>query len=106
MDPDLSVNAPPATEQPEGDFVASPSDKQAVADLGSCLYLGPRGQRCSNPASASGFCPRHQPDGTFSGTPTATPLVSPRRVGAILTILALLWPLVADIIRALIRLFR
>jgi hypothetical protein len=106
MDWDLSVNAPPAIEQPEGDFLPSPGEKRAEAGLGSCLYLGPRGQRCSNRASASGFCPRHQPDGIFSGTPSGTPLLSPRRVGAILTILALLWPLLADIVRALIRLFR
>jgi hypothetical protein len=33
-------------------------------------------------------------------------LVSPRRLGAILTIMALLWPLLADIVRALIRYFR
>jgi hypothetical protein len=106
MDWDLSVNAPPATEPPQGDFVVAPSEKKAPDDLGPCLYLGPAGQRCSSRATASGFCRRHQPDGILSGTPADTPLVSPRRLGAILTIMALLWPLLADIVRALIRYFR
>jgi len=106
MDWDLSVNAPHATERPQGDGAILPAEKNTATDLGPCLYLGPAGQRCSGRATASGFCRRHQPETPPSGTSADTPLVSPRRVGAILTILALLWPLLADIVRALIRYFR
>src|SRR5216684_4225152 len=100
MDWDLSVNAPPAPELTEGDSVVAPGEIIAAADLGPCLYLGPAGQRCTSRATASGFCRRHQPDVKLSGAPADTPLLSPRRVGAIFTILALLWPLLADIVRA------
>jgi len=106
MDWDLSVNAPPGTEPTQGDSVVAPGQKIAAADLGPCLYLGPAGQRCNSRATAGGFCRRHQPDANLPGTPADTPLLSPRRVGAIFTILALLWPLLADIVRALIRYFR
>ena len=106
MDWDLSVNAPPGTEPTEGDFIAAPGEKMTAADLGPCLYLGPAGQRCTSRATASGFCRRHQPDVKSSGAPLDTPMLSPRRVGAIFTILALLWPLLADIVRTLIRYFR
>ena len=106
MDWDLSVNAPPATEPTQGDSVVAPGEKVAAADLGPCLYLGPAGQRCTSCATTSGFCRRHQLNPNLPGTPADTPLLSPRRVGAIFTILALLWPLLADIVRALIRYFR
>lgn len=110
MDWDLSVNAPIATDPPEQDFLAPDSANQAATDFGPCLYLGPAGQRCGGRAAANGFCRRHQPDSRFlkesGGIGPATPLLSPRRVGVIFTILALLWPLLADIIRELIRFLR
>ena len=106
MDWDVSVNARPAKEEREGGFPDEPADKPASTDLGPCLYLGPTGQRCNSRATVNGFCRRHQPDAPSSGAPSDTPLASPRRVGAVLTILALLWPLLADIVRALIRYFR
>jgi hypothetical protein len=106
MDWDLSVNARPATQAPRDDLVVVPGQNRAAADLGPCLYLGPAGQRCADRATASGFCRRHQPEVKASGAPVETPLLSPRRIGAIFTILALLWPLLADIVRALIRYFR
>jgi hypothetical protein len=105
MDWDVSVNAPPAMEPPESDFGIASGGKVAVADLGPCLYLGPAGQRCRNRATASGFCSRHQANANSSGTPADKPLLSPKRVGAILTIIALLWPVLADLVRELIRYF-
>jgi hypothetical protein len=106
MDWDLSVNAPPAMEPAEGDSVVAPGNTAPTADLGPCLYLGSAGQRCTSRATAGGFCRRHQPDANVIGAPVDKPLLSPRRLGAIFTILALLWPLLADIVRALIRYFR
>ena len=106
MDWDLSVNAPPAIEQLQDDFLRGPGEKIATLDLGPCLYLGSAGQRCNARATASGFCSRHQPNLAKAGERIDKPAISPRRVGAIFTILALLWPLLADIVRALIRHFR
>jgi hypothetical protein len=106
MDWDLSVNAPPATERAESGLVVAPGEKISAADLGPCLYLGPAGQRCVSRATISGFCHRHQPDASAIREPIDKPLLSPRRLGAIFTILALLWPLLADIVRALMRYFR
>ena len=110
MDWDVSVTAPSAPEPPESDFRNAPGGKQASTDLGPCLYLGPAGQRCPRYATPSGFCPRHQPNAdsssTFQGSFADKPLLSPKRVGAILTILALLWPVLADLVRELIRYFR
>lgn len=73
--------------------------KAGKSSLGSCLYFGPAGQRCDRPAIKDGFCARHQ-SGVVSETAKA-PL--PRRVVAILTLLVALWPLVADLIRQVIR---
>ncbi|MGH9714691.1 MAG: DUF5763 domain-containing protein [Candidatus Acidiferrales bacterium] len=110
MDWDLSVNAPPATNPPEEDFMTPEETKQPAAGFGPCLYFGPAGQRCSQRATANGFCARHQPDSRFlresGGIRPAAPLLSPKRVGVIFTILALLWPVLADIVRELIRFFR
>jgi hypothetical protein len=110
MDWDLSVNAPPATDPLEQDFIAPAEATDASADFGPCLYFGPARQRCSARAAANGFCRRHQPDPRFleesGGNRPAVPLLTPKRVGVIFTILALLWPLLAEIIRELIRFFR
>jgi hypothetical protein len=109
MDWDLSVTASSTPEPPESDFGNAPGGKQATIDLGPCLYLGPAGQRCPRYSTPSGFCARHQPNadssGTLQGSFADKPLLSPKRVGAILTILALLWPVLADLVRELIRYF-
>jgi hypothetical protein len=101
MERNLSVNVDPereGTAEPfNSGFAPSP-----VTDQGPCLYLGPAGQRCGRRAQEGGFCAQHQP-----GSPSAQmPVVSPRRVGIILMILALLWPILLDIVRAVIRLVR
>ena len=73
-----------------------------AADLGPCLYLGPAGQRCDRRALEGGFCARHQPDtGLLRGL--SVPQISRRSV-AVFGLLAVLWPVLADLIRELIRL--
>ncbi len=67
-------------------------------DQGPCLYLGPRGQRCHNPAIAGDFCTRHQP----GGTPAASRNI-PRAAAAGIGILAAMWPVLADLLRELFR---
>lgn len=102
MERDVRVNAESETGGAASGFDFPSGARPARTDLGPCLYLGPAGQRCSRPAQEGGFCAVHQPEGAAG----AKPAVSPRRVAVIMAILALLWPILADIVRELIHLFR
>jgi hypothetical protein len=75
----------------------------AESEQGPCLYFGPAGQRCSRPALAGGFCSRHSPD---ARTDAATTTISPRKLIAILAAAVALWPILADVIRAILRFIR
>jgi len=102
MDWDQSVNAEDEIETPgELPDGAQPAASNA-SEARPCLYLGPAGQRCNRPATDSGFCSRHQREDTAPG-PT---LVPSRRVAVLMVIVALLWPILADLVRELIRLIR
>ena len=79
-------------------------DAHQNADLGPCLYLGPAGQRCSRRAVEGGFCARHQP-GSSQLAGLSVPQISKRAV-AFFGLLAVLWPVLADLVRELIRLLR
>ncbi len=70
-------------------------------DQGPCLYLGPRGQRCGDPAVSGGFCARHQP-GELGGPKVAARGVR-RVVAAGIGILAAMWPILADLLREVLR---
>lgn len=75
---------------------ASPLEKQP--DQGPCLYLGPKGQRCSDPAIAGGSCAKHDPDAAKAAAKGVA-----RLVGAGIGILAAMWPILADVIRDVMR---
>jgi hypothetical protein len=80
----------------------------AQTDLGPCLYFGPAGQRCDRRATAGGFCARHQPKGAGALGETRSvsiPQISKRALGAA-GILAVVWPILYDLIRELLRLLR
>lgn len=72
----------------------------AVGDQGPCLYLGPGGQRCDRRAVAGGFCARH---GKNAGPDAPEVTLSPRKLIAILAAAVALWPILADVIRAILR---
>jgi hypothetical protein len=84
-------------------------------DQGPCLYFGPQGQRCDRRAIADGFCARHLPaqlgqsvqaGAASSAQPgVASPGSKPfARIIAIgIAIFAALWPVVADLLREIIR---
>lgn len=102
----------PETEQEEWGFEGAGSDAGVEAtgsglgsskrpDQGPCLYLGPRGQRCGNPAVSGGFCARHQA-GEPGGPQVAGRGVS-RVVAAGIGILAAMWPVIADVLREVLR---
>lgn len=76
----------------------SPAAATESARLGPCLYLGPRGQRCSEPALEGGFCGKHRP-----GAEKVARRALPRVVGAGIGILAAMWPVLADLLREVIR---
>lgn len=69
-------------------------------DQGPCLYLGPAGQRCKARALAGGFCARH---GLNASPREATVAMSPRKLIAILAAAIALWPILADVVRAILR---
>jgi hypothetical protein len=65
---------------------------------GPCLFLGPAGQRCNRRALDDGFCALHRPGGI------AKIITAPGRVlAAVVTIVVLLWPYIADMVREIIR---
>lgn len=83
-----------------------PDGAPAGADQGPCLYFGPAGQRCDRRAIASGYCSKHQPASLSGVQPSLSiPQISKRALGAA-GILAVLWPILFDFIRELLRLFR
>jgi hypothetical protein len=67
------------------------------SDQGPCLYLGSKGQRCSDPATADGFCAKHQPGAAKASSGTAS------RLAAGIGILAAMWPVLADLLREVLR---
>jgi hypothetical protein len=94
FDPHPTGGSVPGLEvEPSFDTVAASSE-----NFGPCLYLGPQGQRCSERALRNGFCGKHQP-----GVVKAARRTSPRVVGAGIGIIAAMWPVVADVLREIIR---
>ncbi len=71
------------------------------ADEGPCLYLGPAGQRCYQPAVNGGFCAAHQP----GATPRAKMGKRGKLLAAIAGIAGVVWPYVYDFVREIIRIF-
>ena len=76
------------------------SKPPASGPLGPCLYFGPQGQRCARPATEGGFCVKHQPGAV---KPTSDRRGLPQIVGAGIGILAAAWPIVFDVLRAILR---
>jgi hypothetical protein len=105
MESGVNVNATPETDHPadieEGFLDKPPISVPAIDDQGPCLYFGPAGQRCNRRGIEGGFCSRHQPGRQM----LSVPQVSRRTVGVV-GLLAVLWPVLADLIRELIRFLR
>lgn len=75
-------------------------DSATSSTQGPCLYLGPSGQRCSRQALQGGFCIHHQPDAVI---PEKHGRGLTKVAGAGIGILAAMWPIIFDLVRALIR---
>jgi hypothetical protein len=66
------------------------------AGASTCLYFGPDGKRCERAAAEGGFCEKHDPERT------SRPLVTLLRIAAaVMLLVALIWPLLADFLREL-----
>src|ERR1700733_11119284 len=108
MERGVSVNDGPVSSADDAlDLPALPApptfeDSSQEADLGPCLYFGPAGERCDRRALEGGFCARHRPGASRAGLSTQVP----KRAVAAAGVLAALWPILADLIRELIRLLR
>jgi hypothetical protein len=96
-------------------YGVAPTSRKNSGDQGPCLYFGPQGQRCDRRALADGFCARHLP--AQLGQSAQAGATSPERPGAAslgskpfgriiaigIAIFAALWPVVADLLREIIR---
>jgi hypothetical protein len=127
MDRFQTVNGGQDTMHPTGAFELRPPDyadeslnaplggagaNSGKGDYGTCLYFGPNGQRCERRALASGFCGRHAnsaaprmieaADAGAAGTREDGPKARVRAAAAVLGLLGVLWPLVAEIIKAIL----
>jgi hypothetical protein len=90
---DLEPTASPARAHP---------DRPNRGEEGPCLYLGPAGQRCHRPALERGYCSRHLPGSRAELFRSELP----RRAVAVLGLLAVIWPLLVDLVREILRLLR
>jgi hypothetical protein len=90
-----------------GDGAAGASVGEALelarTDGGRCLYLGPAGQRCDRAALASGFCRKHSSGRTDEAPGSSRAM---KRAAAVIGALAVLWPVIADLVRELLRLLK
>ena len=68
---------------------------------GPCLYLGPAGERCAKTALEGGYCAKHHPDPSLQDPGRSYGRV----VVAAVALVAIAWPYIADVVRALLRLF-
>ena len=74
------------------DQVVNPPEGQGPR----CLHLGSSGERCEEPALEDGFCERHGPDAAWRFG-----IAARRKIMAVLLGIAVLWPLLADLWRAI-----
>jgi hypothetical protein len=89
--------APASPDAPTAMGMANRSASQ------QCLYFGPAGQRCNRFALADGFCPQHRL-GQAQEDSDSSLLV--KRAAAVIGALAILWPIIADLLRELHRLLK
>lgn len=97
-------NWEPGGDEEEGRWRADPEPVRKgdspAGEQGPCLYLGPAGQRCNRPALVGGFCAKHR---TGVGALEKKPSKPSRIVVAIAAIAGVLWPILSDLAREIIR---
>jgi hypothetical protein len=90
----VELEVPPELAQDE-----TADEPLRAGSHGPCLYLGPKGQRCSRRASEGGYCTTHQAGGA-SG-------IAERSYGRVLTatiaVMLIVWPYISGLVHELIR---
>ncbi len=74
------------------DQVVNPAEVQGPR----CLHLGRSGERCEGSALEDGFCERHGPDAAWRFG-----IAARRKIMAVLLGISVLWPLLAELWRAI-----
>jgi hypothetical protein len=99
----LELGSLPAVARPSPDAFTKPvAAKFTPTSNRPCLYIGPSGERCNANATRGDFCSRHSaPD---PAAPSEKVIV--KRAVAVGGVIAVLWPLIWDLLRALLRLLR
>lgn len=99
----LELGSLPAVVRPSPDAFAKPvAAKAAPTAQRPCLYIGTSGERCNANATRGDFCSRHSaPD---PAAPSEGTIV--KRAVAVGGVIAVLWPIIWDLLRALLRLLR
>lgn len=88
-----------ASGEEEGSPEINPSPRASSGDQGPCLYLGAGGQRCDRRALEGGYCARHRP----GAIRLPKPAFSSKVLAAIVGIAGILWPVIADLVREVVR---
>jgi hypothetical protein len=91
----------PGTDEMPEDSATVSAPASGKRSYGACLYFGPAGERCDRPAGESGFCRKHV--GNIEGKPSAKP---GKIIAAVMAILALLWPVLGDVVQFIVRWIR
>jgi hypothetical protein len=100
------ANTPfPGTDFPNSQTQTPQTRAARSAARHACLYFGPSGERCYRPALNNGFCARHQDN------PSPTALrdearARTKKAAAAAGIIAVIWPLIEELLRQLFRFFR
>ncbi|MGA8034383.1 MAG: DUF5763 domain-containing protein [Candidatus Acidiferrales bacterium] len=108
----MELRPPDFGDEEQGESATAFAPGPARGTYGTCLYLGPSGQRCERRALSNGFCGRHSSsaaprlieatDAGSAATPEQRTKDRVRAVAAVLGLLGVLWPVVADIVKAIL----
>lgn len=95
----------PTAQFPEGQRSAMQALRTPSSPRPPCLYLGPGGERCYRPALDNGFCSRHQQNSS-PAAPQDDSRARKKKAAAAVGILAVIWPLIEELLRQIFRLLR
>jgi hypothetical protein len=103
--PPVSIQPAASAQFPSAQSATTQFPLRQSSSRPACLYLGPGGERCDRPALDSGFCAQHQLNPSAAPRETSN-RTKAKKAAAVAGVLAALWPLILDLIRELMRLFR
>lgn len=90
----VQLEVPPELAQDE-----TAGEPPGAGSHGPCLYLGPKGERCSRQALEGGYCAAHQTGGA-SGIAARS---YSRVLTATIAVMLIVWPYISELVHELIR---